>query len=307
MTLLTPNATIPAVEADGLWKRYGDRDVVRDVSLSLHSGEVLGMVGPNGSGKTTTIRMLLDITRPDRGDVLVFGRPMDEDAQERIGYLPEERGLYRDQRILPTLVYLAQLKGMSRPQAEARAGEVLDRLGMAGHQGKKVKELSRGMGQLIQFAATIMHRPDFIILDEPFSGLDPVNVRLMKDVVRELGTAGAGIMFSTHQMTDVEELCDRVVMVHQGGIVLDGRIADIKRRFAGDALMVACDPAPDGLLGATDINRDGDAYHMRLLPGVTPEALLRELLDSGRRIDSFQVASPSLEEVFLRMVAGESA
>ncbi|MEX2598893.1 MAG: DUF4162 domain-containing protein, partial [Dehalococcoidia bacterium] len=169
------------------------------------------------------------------------------------------------------------------------------------------KELSRGMGQLIQFAATIMHRPDFIVLDEPFSGLDPVNVRLMKDVVAELGQAGAGIMFSTHQMTDVEELCDRVVMVHQGAVVLDGRIADIKRRFAGDALTVACDPPPEGLAGVTDIHQEGEAYSMRMLPGATPESVLRELLDKGARIERFEVATPSLEEVFLRTVAEHHA
>jgi len=198
---------------------------------------------------------------------------------------------------------LGQLKGMARPEAEARAGELLDRLGMAAHAQKKIKELSRGMGQLIQFAATIIHRPAFVVLDEPFSGLDPVNVRLMKDVVKELGESGAGILFSTHQMTDVEELCDRVVMVHLGRTVLDGRVNEIKRRYAGDVLTVECLPPPDGLEGVTDIHREGDAFTMRMLPGTTPESVLRDLLDSGAQIERFEVAMPSLEEVFLRTVA----
>ena len=176
----------------------------------------MGLVGPNGSGKTTTIRMLLDIIRPDEGQVSVFGADLTAQATEQIGYLPEERGLYRGLRVIPTLLYLAQLKGMSREDALSRIGEVLPRLGLEPHKTKKVRELSRGLAQLVQLAATIIHRPRFLVLDEPFSGLDPVNVRLIKDFISELSGESVAIMLSTHQMTDVEELCDRVVMINKG-------------------------------------------------------------------------------------------
>ena len=221
--MITTPAAPPTVRADGLWKRFGSHVAVRDVSLSLDPGEVVGLVGPNGAGKTTTIRMLLDILPPDQGSVSVFGAPVSPQAQSRIGYLPEERGLYRSLRVIPNMLYLAELKGMRREQALRRADELFALLGLEPHRGKKVSELSRGLGQLVQFAATILHEPSFIVLDEPFSGLDPVNVRVMKDAVSRLRNEGAAIMFSTHQMTDVEELCDRVIMIDGGAVVLDGR------------------------------------------------------------------------------------
>jgi ABC-2 type transport system ATP-binding protein len=195
-----------SVEATDLWKRYGDRNVVRGVSIAIAPGQMIGLVGPNGSGKTTTIRMLLDIIPADHGRVRLFGGPMSQAAQARIGYLPEERGLYQGLRVLPTLTYLAELKGIDRARARTLAEATLKRVGRQEHAAKKVRELSRGMGQLIQFAATIIHEPSFIVLDEPLSGLDPVNARLMKDIMVELNASGKSILFSTHQMTDVEEL-----------------------------------------------------------------------------------------------------
>ena len=166
--------------------------------------------------------MLLDIIRPDAGDVAIFGAAVTPETRERIGYLPEERGLYRNLRVIPNLLYLAELRGVSRGPALRRANELLERLGFEEHRDKKVRELSRGLGQLVQFAATLIHDPAFVVLDEPFSGLDPINVRLMKDIVAELRAAGVAIMFSTHQMTDVEELCDRILMVDDGRLVLEG-------------------------------------------------------------------------------------
>ena len=303
------SSSTPAVEAHGLWKRYDERYVVRDVSIAVRPGELLGLVGPNGSGKTTTIRMLLNITPPDDGGVSLFGGPMNDEAQAKIGYLPEDRGLYEGLRVLPTLTYLAELKGMEAGAARERAHAVLERIGMRQHSDKKIKELSRGMRQLIQFGATIMHRPSFLVLDEPFSGLDPVNARLMKEIISELSDEGAAIMFSTHQMTDVEELCDNVVMIDLGAVVLDGVLSEIKRRFADDAIYVQVQ-APgelEVLSGTTEIRRDGAGYHVRLAAGTTPDVLLRRLLDEGLSIEKFEIATPSLEEIFLRVVAEQRA
>ena len=299
---MTDAAGVPVVRAEGLWKRFGDRAAVQDVSLSAAPGEVIGLVGPNGAGKTTTIRMLLDIIQPDAGEVSVFGAALTAAAQERIGYLPEERGLYRSLRVIPNLLYLAELKGVPRERAMQRADELLDRLGLETHRGKKVSELSRGLGQLVQFAATLIHEPAFVVLDEPFSGLDPVNVRLMKDVVTDLRAQGAAIMFSTHQMTDVEELCDRVVMIDDGRVVLDGLLSEIKRQFAGSELFIASDHAPDAIDGVLRSRRDGTGYVLRLADGYAPESVLRALLDRGAKIDRFELATPSLEEIFLRVV-----
>ena len=301
--MTTAAATTPTLRADGLWKRFGSTVAVRNVSLSVNPGEVVGLVGPNGSGKTTTIRMLLDILRPDEGSVSVFGAPISPQAQSRIGYLPEERGLYRSLRVIPNMLYLAGLKGMEREHALRRADELFALLGLEPHKGKKISELSRGLGQLAQFAATILHEPDFIVLDEPFSGLDPVNVRVMKDAVSRLRSEGAAIMFSTHQMTDVEELCDRVVMIDGGTVVLDGPLADIKRRFAGNDLFVATDVDPEGADGVLTSRRDGSGYALRLAEGSAPEDVLRSLLERGAKIDRFELATPSLEEIFLRVVA----
>ena len=251
--------------------------------------------------------MLLDIVRPDAGQVFVFGAPLTASARERIGYLPEERGLYRSLRIIPNLVYLAELKGMPREHALSRANQLLDRLGLEPHRGKKVSELSRGLAQLVQFAAALVHEPPFLVLDEPFSGLDPVNARLMKDIVVELRAEGATIMLSTHQMTDVEELCERVIMIDRGRIVLDGPLTEIKRRFADKAIFVASDQAPDAIGGVHDARRDGPGYVLRLADGHTPEEVLRALLDSGAKIDRFELATPSLEEIFLLVVEGRHA
>lgn len=307
MSTASLTTTTPvAVEANGLWKRYGERDVVRDVSFSVERGELLGFVGPNGSGKTTTIRMLLDILPPSRGNVLLFGEAISEEAQTRIGYLPEERGLYQGQRVWPTLLYLAELKGMPRDEAERRAEEVLTRVGMYEHRTKKVRELSRGMGQLIQFSAAIMHRPSFIVLDEPFSGLDPINVRLMKEIMVELHEQGTSIMFSTHQMTDVEEMCDKVIMISQGTVVLDGRLAEVKRRYAENAYYVETEGTLGSLPSALSVEKKGPGSLIKLRPEARPDVLLRELMGGGSSIQRFEVAMPTLEEIFIRIVGARN-
>ena len=295
------------VRATGLWKRFGALDVVRDVSLEIERGEVVGFVGPNGAGKSTTIRMMLDIFAPDRGTVEVFGAPIDDAARRRIGYLPEERGLYPGLRITPILKYMAELKGVPPQEAVGRADAALERMGLTEHRGKKVGELSRGLRQLLQFAATIQHGPDFLVLDEPFSGLDPVNVRLMKNVVAEMRDDGVAVLFSTHQMTDVEELCDRVVMINHGEIVLNGGVREIRRRYASDRLLVECAGASLdelSLPGVVTVEPRSAGWRLSLDQEGSADGVLRALLDAGVQIERFEREAPTLEEIFLRIVGG---
>ena len=306
-TLTTSSSRGVPVRATGLCKRFGALDVVRDVSLEIAQGEVVGFVGPNGAGKSTTIRMMLDIFAPDRGAVEVFGAPIDDAARRRIGYLPEERGLYPGLRIPPILKYMAELKGVPPQEAAGRGDAALERMGLAEHRTKKVGELSRGLRQLLQFAATIQHEPEFLILDEPFSGLDPVNVRLMKNVVSELRDSGVAVLFSTHQMTDVEELCDRVVMINQGEIVLNGGVREIRRRHASDRLLVECAAAlPDDLdlPGVAAVETHGDGWRISLSDDGSAEGVLRGLLDAGVELERFEREAPTLEEIFLQIVGG---
>ena len=293
-----------AIQVEGVSKTFGDRTVVRDLSFEVEQGEVFGLVGPNGAGKTTTIRMLLDIIRPDQGSLRLLGQAMGEELKARIGYLPEERGLYRGLKVIETLRYLANLKGMDSGTAESRAAILLDRLGMLAHKEKKVSELSRGMGQLIQFAATILHEPELVILDEPFAGLDPVNVRLLKDLLMKLSREGATVVFSTHQMDQVEELCDRVLMINHGRAVLYGRLRDIKRRFRSNAVFLAASSYPDGLKGVASWRDHGTYWELLLKDGSRPQEVLERLLALGVEVDRFEVATPSLEEIFVQ-VAGE--
>ena len=299
------SAVAPALEARRLRKQFGGRDVVNDVSLRVNSGEVVGLVGPNGAGKTTTIRMMLGILAPDEGEARAFGGPLTEETQERIGYLPEERGLYEGLRLTIVLSYLGQLKGLSRRQAAIRTTEMLDAVGMSEHAHKKVRELSRGMTQLVQFGATLLHRPDILVLDEPFSGLDPVNARRMKELVLEEKERGAAIIFSTHQMTDVEELSDRVLMIDGGEVALDGVPSELRRRYRGDTIRVESpDAPPEQISGVGEVVRSAEAIKMRLAEGATAEQVLKQLLDAGMRIERFEIALPTLEEIFIREVQG---
>jgi ABC-2 type transport system ATP-binding protein len=285
-------------------KEFSGHRAVKEVSFDVDAGDVLGLVGPNGAGKTTTIRMLLDIIRPDSGEISVFGRPLTEKSKDQIGYLPEERGLYRDRRVGDTLVYLASLKGVDKTTADNRVGRLLEAVGMEAVRNRKVKELSRGMGQLIQFVATVIHNPRLVILDEPFSGLDPVNVRLVKDIIAQYRSHGATFVLSTHQMNQVEALCDRVIMIDQGEVVLNGIIGEVKRRFGKNAIHVTCDHMPTDLPEVRSQKNENDHWELSLEEGVEPAVVLRALLDKGVSVDSYEVALPSLEEIFVRVVEG---
>ncbi len=293
---------VNTVEVSKVNKSFKGVKVVNDISFNVERGEILGMVGPNGAGKTTTIRMLMDIIKPDAGEIKVLGRPLNEEAKNRIGYLPEERGLYRKITVSQSLAYLAALKNMDTVRAQERAAALLERVGMAQHKGKKTEELSRGMGQIVQFIATILHDPELVVLDEPFSGLDPVNTELLKELVSELRTQGKSIILSSHVMNQVEELCDRVLMIHKGEAVLYGRLTDIKARYRNNSVFLECDrfeEAPRGVVGSKNHGRYVELF---LDSQVLPQEILSALVEKGITIHRFEVSTPSLNEIFIQVV-----
>jgi len=297
---------VTGVEIKGVTKAFGTRKVVEDVSFSVPAGEVLGLVGPNGAGKTTTIRMVLDIIKPDAGEIHIDGQAPGQGFWDSIGYLPEERGLYRNLTVTETLLYLASLKDMDRREALSEADALLETLGMAAHRRKKVSELSRGMAQLIQFAATLVHRPALVVLDEPFAALDPVNVRLIKDVVQQRRQQGTTFILSTHQMNQVEELCDQVVMIHQGRVALEGRLGEIKRSFRTNSVLLACEPFPTTLPNVERTEDRGNHRQLYLKDGADPQHLLAQLMAMGTTVERFEIATPTLEEVFIQVVQGRA-
>jgi len=299
------NGTTNAVAAvSGLAKSFGQFQAVKDVSFEVYPGEIFGLLGPNGAGKTTSIRMLLDIFRPDSGTVEVFGGPMAEAKKARIGYLPEERGLYQDRKLASTLVFLATLKGLSEAEAHERLDVWLERLDLQEHRNKKVQELSRGMQQKAQLISTLIHDPDLLVVDEPFSGLDPVNTRLVKDIIEEERRAGKAIIMSTHQMYQVEALCSRIVLINRGSTVLYGEVNKIKREFAGNAVTLEGQGDFEGLPGVLESRRENGAWHLALATGTSPQDVLRDLVRrDGVTIERFEVAEPSLDDIFIRVVS----
>ncbi len=284
-----------------LTKRYGDLVAVDDLSFEVEPGEVFGLLGPNGAGKTTTIRMILDIVPPDAGRITVLGG-LPAVAQPRIGYLPEERGLYRNVRVLDMLVYLAELKGADRARARQRALEWLARMGLEDRARSKVKDLSRGMQQRLQVVAAIVHDPDLVFLDEPFQGLDPVNVERVKGVIADLRREGKTVVLSTHQMNLVEVLCDRILLINRGRSVLYGPLADLKRQFAPHAVRVRAPELPPDLPGVVAVEVKDGAYDLSLAEGTAPRDVLRALVDRGVDVQAFEVAPVPLEEIFIQVV-----
>jgi len=290
------------VEVRRVSKSFGGNRVVDEVSFEVGAGEIFGLVGPNGAGKTTTIRMLMDIIKPDAGELRLFGEPLEEETKNRVGYLPEERGLYKKLTVTEVLTYLAALKDVPPGRAKSRAIELLQRTNMLPHQSKKIEELSRGMGQLIQFIATIIHDPDLVILDEPFSGLDPVNIFLLKEIIAELRGQGKSIILSTHLMNEVEELCDRILMINKGQAVLYGSLKEIKSQYRHNSIFVECDHLPEGLPGVLGVKDHGKHFELFLEDEVSPREVLNALLSQGVQVERFEVSTPSLAEIFVRVV-----
>jgi len=297
----------PTVAVTGLRKSFGDVQAVKDVSFEVYPGEIFGLLGPNGSGKTTTLRMVLDIFRPDAGAIEVLGGALTDERKDRIGYLPEDRGLYTDAKLETVLVYLATLKGMDAAVARERLQGWLERLDLAAQREKKVQELSKGMQQKAQLIATLLHEPDLLVVDEPFSGLDPVNTRLVKDIFAEQRAAGRTIIMSTHQMYQVEALCSRIALIHRGEVVLYGGVEDIRRRFAGHAVVVEGEGSFEGLAGVVEARRRDGGWHLALQGDADPQAVLRELAcRDDVTVERFEVAEASLEDIFVAVVTGGS-
>lgn len=297
---------MPTVEVSNLAKQFGTVTAVSDVSFAVEAGEIFGLLGPNGAGKTTTIRMMLDIFRPDQGAVRIFDKPLNLAAKRRIGYLPEDRGLYKNLKLEPTLIYLATLKGMPAKEAQRRLTMWLERFDLAEHRKKKVEELSKGMQQKAQIISTLLHDPDLIIIDEPFTALDPVNTRLVKQVLTEQQAAGKTVIMSTHQMYQVEALCHRIVLIDKGQTVLYGLVNEIKRNFAGNAVVMDGQADFNRLPGVLETRRHNGSWHMALAAGVDPkEVLLAVANQPDSHIERFELAEPSLEDIFITVVSGE--
>jgi ABC-2 type transport system ATP-binding protein len=293
-----------AISLTNVRKAFDSLVAVNDVSLTVNQGEVFGLLGPNGAGKTTMIRMILDIIRPDSGTITVFGHPLGDDDKRRIGYLPEERGLYARQKVLSVLEYFAELKGLERQHARRNASAWLERLEMADVKNKKVSELSKGNQQKIQLVAALVADPDIIVLDEPFSGLDPVNRRTISNLIRELSAQGKTVLLSAHQMDVVETLCQRVFMINQGKRVLYGDLDAIRRQHSDRAVLVKADADYNQCALVARCVAHNGAVKVHLRDGVNPRDFLAWLLETGAEVESFERAITPLEEIFIKVVQG---
>jgi ABC-2 type transport system ATP-binding protein len=299
-----------AILVEGVTKTFGPVVAVRDLDLRVPSGGLYGFIGPNGAGKTTTIRMIMSILFPDRGHLSVLGFPSALDAKDRIGYLPEERGVYRKMKVGKFLAFVARLKGVEGSQAHRRVRSWLERVGLAEVENKKCEELSKGMQQKLQFIASVIHEPDLLILDEPFSGLDPVNMRLLRDLVLEQHRRGATIIFSTHVMVQAEQICDHVVMINHGDKVLDDSLASIRTRFDPRTILFEpMDPGADAsplesIASIQSIERANGAYEISLHEGHDPSVTMREIV-STIPAARLELHRPTLEDVFVQIVTGE--
>ncbi|MEX0601326.1 MAG: ATP-binding cassette domain-containing protein [Rhodothermales bacterium] len=289
-------------------KRYGPLLAVDDVSFEAAPGRIMGLLGPNGAGKTSTIRMITHITAPDDGRILYEGRPVGRWSQERLGYLPEERGLYRRMTVGEQLLYLAELKGVAREDARRKMARWLERFEATDWVGRKTEELSKGMQQKIQFIATLLHDPTLLILDEPFGGLDPINAELLREVIWELRDDGRCILFASHRMEQVEQLCDDICLISNGRIVLDGSLREIKRRFARNTVILEFEggsDAMDDMEARGDvrvISRSHNRLEMMLSDGTSPRSVLDYALSHVDEIRKFEVTEPPLSEIFMSSV-----
>jgi len=295
-----------AVELENVTKTFGQHVAVDDLSLVVPSGSVYGFIGPNGSGKTTTLRMIMSIFYPDRGTIRVLGQPMGTAVSDRIGYLPEERGLYRKMKVRDVLKFYGELKSGRRVDDEV--DRWLAKLDLAAWADKRVDALSKGMSQKVQFIAAVCARSELLILDEPFSGLDPVNADALRAAVLEVRAAGTTVIFSTHDMSVAEKMCDFIFMIFKGRKVLDGTLTEIQDRYGTDTLRVRCQDghaALDDLAGVEAVNDFGRLQELRMAPSTDPQALVQAIM-ARTRVHSFEVARPSLHDIFVRIAGPEA-
>lgn len=291
------------LQIENVSKRFGKTQAVKDVSFVVNPGEIFGLLGPNGAGKTTILRMILDIFKPDKGKIAVLGGAMTETKKNDIGYLPEERGLYQDIPVERCLQYLASLKGMEKAEIDQQLPLYLKKFDLTEHRRKKVKELSKGMQQKAQLITALIHNPSLIIIDEPFSALDPVNTQLVKELLIEQRNLGKAVVMCTHQMRQVEELCDRLVLIDQGEVMLYGTLMEVRKQFARPELLLLSESKlPASLPGVTEISSMNNEHKLKLQPGVSSQDVLKFLLDSGIEITSFEVAMPTLDDIFIEVV-----
>ncbi len=298
------SGSAPLLELSGIEKRYGETVAVDDVSISVPAGSIYGFLGPNGAGKTTTIRAIMGIILPDRGEIRFGGRPMDRGLLDRVGYLPEERGLYRKMRCAEQLAFFGELKGIPRREGMARARSWLERLGLAGWADAKVDSLSKGMQQKVQFAATFLPEPELVILDEPFSGLDPLNIELLREMIQQEQQRGCTIIFSTHMLAEAEKICTHICLIDGGRKILDGSLAEVRRSFPVQIVQVAYaddrEP-PAGLPGVEHRRLEDGVWKLTVHEGTDPASLLGPLAQAGP-LTLFSANRPSLEEIFLTAV-----
>jgi ABC-2 type transport system ATP-binding protein len=290
----------------GVSKTFAGHQAVKDLSLDVPRGSVFGLLGPNGAGKTTTLRMVMDILGADSGTIEILGRPADQAARDRVGYMPEERGLYPRMVVEEQLVFMAAIKGLGSREAKKRLGPWLERLGLADWRLRKTNELSKGMQQKTQFIATVLHDPDLIIMDEPMSGLDPVGMNVMRDTMVDLSRQGKTILLSSHQMDTVEKLCERVALINKGEKVLDGSVSEVKDRHGKNTLILAFDG--DGsflssLPGVAKVSDFGQYVEIRMSDGADPQALLKEAT-TRLAVRRFEIVVPSLHDIFVETVTG---
>ncbi|MCH2111340.1 MAG: ATP-binding cassette domain-containing protein [Planctomycetes bacterium] len=301
-----------ALILDKVCKRYGEFRAVENLSLKVPRGSVYGFLGPNGAGKTTTIRMILEILQPTSGTVSVLGRPSALYVRDRIGYLPEEKGLYKKMKAWATIAYFASLKGLARKEAKSKAYELLERYGLKDFSEAKTEALSKGMQQKVQVLASIAHDPEFVILDEPFSGLDPVNQGVMEEVIRDISQGGRTVLFSTHVMAHAERICDRIVLIANGQSKFDGTIAEAKKIIPRRVLLEAAgDLSP--LLESSDVvhfeqpdDSNSELWELRLRDGAEPQVLLNAAIERGIPLRRFDGNDPTLHDVFVHLVGQEA-
>lgn len=293
------------LDIKNLRKQFANHLAVDDISFTLNRGSVFGLLGPNGAGKTTLIRMITGIFYPDTGQILLKGNPFHpEKSPSLIGYMPEERGLYKKMKVGEQILYLAQLKGLSKKEAMEKAKYWFEKLKMTEWWHKKVEDLSKGMSQKLQFVATIIHEPDLIILDEPFSGLDPLNAEIIKQEIFELAKKGASIIFSTHRMEQVEEICDHIVLINKGRKILDGSVSEIKQQFKKNTFLIEAEPSSPITENEQFqiLNHTANKWELKCTPPVNSNNLLNHFMSAGKQITSFREKLPSLNEIFIQLI-----
>lgn len=299
-----------SLQARNVTKRFGEFTAVEDLSFDIRAGRVFGFLGPNGAGKTTTIRMIVGITVPDEGAIEFYGKRISYELQDRIGYLPEERGLYKKLKVADQLRYFAELKGVSGAVAEKKIDFWLERMNLAEWKNKKTTDLSKGMQQKIQFISTVLHDPDLLILDEPFSGLDPVNVEFMIDVLSEFRNNEKTVIFSTHLMSTAERLCHDILLINKSRKVLGGTLRDVKESYGLNLISFRGTGAENVLADRSLIDKiasHADEQELHLAPGVDPQRLLKALIEAGANVTKFEITEPSLNDIFIEKVGASDS